>query len=115
MKKFILSLLMVAGVAVAAGPFTRGAGKILAATTTPQQLTLASHVGELSVYNATGDVLWCLVNTSTAVLTTEVAAGTAVPIPALVTYTFNAQGQGSIRTLEYRTATGSGDVYVGGF
>lgn len=93
-----------------------GEGSKIAATTSPALLTFTTTLNTVSVYNsdATND-LFVLVDCSTNTLATRITAGTALPIPAGSSYTFDAQGNASIGSLCYATTNGTSTGYVAGY
>lgn len=119
MKRF-LSIFAVAvlltGIVVAA-TWRTGEGKILAATTTPAKFTWTNEIfNTLSVYNSDAtNTVFCLVNTTTNVLDTRMTAGTALPIPAGASYTFDAQAHGEISSICYATTNGTATVFAAGY
>ena len=117
MKKFLISsaAILLAGVVLAA-TWGTGEGKTLAATTTPQQLVFTTTLNTVSVCNDDdADILFVLVNCDTNTLATRIAAGTAIPVPAGKSYTFDAQGNAVMINLCYATTNGAAVGYVAGY
>lgn len=96
-----------------------GGGKVIAVTAVPTLVTgLTADV--VTVYNSGADLVWAQVNVATGTAISNAAvAGTAVPIPANVAYTFDMRGKseahGLIRTFGIVTTNTSATVYVSWF
>lgn len=119
MKKnsIVLGLILVAGFAIAAvgaGLYTTGWGGSVTATTAPVQATGFVANG-VSVYNAGTNAVFALVNCSTGVLATRITAGSAIEIPANMSYTFDCQTKHSIWALCYATTNSTSVINIGAF
>ena len=116
MKKFyaiLLSAVVCAGVCLAV--YTTGAGRKVTATTVPVEITMADRVATLSVYNSGTNEVFCLVDCTTNVFATRLAAGTTVPIPAGSVFTFDTKSKDSIGSISLSTTNASSDVYIAGY
>ena len=111
-RAFVIIATFMAIASVALALYGTGGGKILAATTTPQELA-GFTANSVSVYNTGAVTLFCLVDCTTNDFTTRLAAGTTLPIPAGTSYTFNAETQTSIERLWYATTNSTAEVFVG--
>jgi len=116
LKKFLGVLVGIALVgACYAATWTTGTGNTLSATSLLTKLTLSTTVNTLSVYNSGTNAVYSLVNCTTNILATRIAAGTAIVIPASTTYTFDAQGNASIESFCYGVLSGTSVVYTAGY
>jgi len=119
MKKSILFSVVVALALVSiciAATWTTGTGGKVTTSTTLAVTNFTTTVNTLSVYNsdATSE-LTVLVDCTTNVFATRIAAGTAIVIPATGTFTFDAREQASIKSLCYVADTGTPVMYVAGY
>ena len=94
--------------------FTTGWGNVGTATTTVQQVT-GFTVNTLSVDNQGAATLFCNVSCPSNVFAANLAAGTAVPILANRSFTFNAQAHASIDTISFATTNGTAAYCLGGY
>lgn len=120
MKNVVLSFaafLAIVGASFAI--YGMGFGATVGVTGPATKTAIVSPVGTLSVYNSSGNIVYCLVNCETTDLTAAIDAGTAVPVPALKSYTFDAQGKGHIVSICLQNATtnwtATNTVYIAGF
>lgn len=118
MKRIALVVLVVLALAGAGAVFAAtwltGGGKGVQASTTPQAYAFTTTVNTVSIDNQGTNPVFVLVNTTTNVLISRLALGTALPIPQ-GTYTFDAQGKASIRNLCYATSNGVSQIYIAGY
>lgn len=119
MKRILMTLTVVAVLAgvVCAATWRTGEGKILSVSTTPAKFTWTNEIfNTLSVYNSDAtNTVFCLINTTTNVLATRIAAGTAIPIPAKASFTFDAQAHENISSICYATTNGAATAYAAGY
>lgn len=116
MKRAILiasALLIIATGAFAV--YSTGWGGSSTVTTTPQRLT-GFTLNKVSVLNldSANPLVFALVNCTTNVLAGRIVSGTAVPIPAGQSYTFDFNGQQNITSLCLATTNGTAVAYCGG-
>lgn len=117
MKRFSIfcAVTLLAGVVIAA-TWGTSEGKILACTTAPKLLTFTTTLNRVTLENTDAtNTVFALVNSTTNVLATRITAGTALPIPAGKSYTWDAQGNASIGSLTYATTNGSAEAVVQGY
>ena len=117
MKRFSIfcAALLLTG-AVIAATWGTSEGKILSASTTHQLLTFTTTLNTLKVENFdTTNTLFCLVNSDTNTLIARITSGTALPIAAGKSYTWDAQGNASIFNLCYATTNGPSLSHAQGF
>jgi len=73
-------------------------------------------VNQLSVYNSGAGVILVQVNTTTNDFTNAIVAGTTIPVPGGMSYTFNSESQTAIYNVFYRSSGATTNtVYLGGF
>ena len=114
MKKLIVICLFAASLAFASEPGAKGVGAEETATTTATQYTgFKAH--KLSILNNGSVTVYVLVNATAAELDTAIAAGTAVPIPAGSSFTFDTQAKDTIFSFAVEPASGTADLVIGSF
>jgi len=92
-----------------------GGGKVVSVSAVPTVMNgFTSDV--VSVYNSGAAVVYVQVNSTGTAVSNAAAAGTAVPIPANVSYTFDARdkrdAKGLITSVAVVTASGTATAYV---
>jgi len=119
MKKLMLILggLLVA-IGVIAGGLT-GGGQVVAVTTVPTTIS-SLDVDVVNIHNVTGsDILWVLFNSSGTAVSNAAVAGTAVPILAGQTRSFDTRSKkqvlGSISSIALVTTNATATAYVDWF
>jgi len=120
MKKSVI-LAMVGGImvlvaSVALAIYGEGWGKILTATTTPQEVS-GFTANKVSIYNpeSTNATVYCLANCATGTLAAAILGNTAIPIPGGTAWTFDCNGKQSIDRICIQVASGSVQVFIGAY
>jgi hypothetical protein len=117
MKRFLVLILAATvstGLLVAA-TWGTGEGRIVAVSTTHTNIVFTTTVNTVSLHNSGTNNVFALVNSTTNALITRITEGTAVPVPAGGTYTWDAQAQASIRSLCMATTNGAAVCYLGAY
>ena len=118
----VIAVLLVAVVAIAAGPFTNGGGKTVSVTPTATRVTFTNStgtyntLGSLSVANLSGQKVYAQVNTTLSAFSNAITAGITAVIPDNMAYTFDTKNQGSIVSICLQIdGAATGDVHLAGF
>ena len=115
MKKLMITLSIVIFAGVCYGVYTTGKGAKGTASTSPAEVSGLS-AGSLSLYNADdADDIFAMVNCTTSVFATALAAGTTVPVPPGASYTFDTKDESSIHNIWLATTNGTAGYYIGSF
>ena len=116
MKKIIISMWVIAVLAVAGMVYARstGYGRTLTATTTTVRIELNAN-NTVSISNPSTNVIHALVNCTTNEFNTLYAATNTIPIPAGEKYTFDTQAKQNIDSICYRVPAGTGEFYLASF
>jgi len=115
MKRNTLTIVLALVLATTAfALYDTGWGKVVTASTTCQRVT--GFTGNtVSLSNVGAVRVFTLANTTTNVLATRIAAGTAIPIPAGGTFTFDGNGQAHVESVCLATSNGTATVLIGSF
>lgn len=91
-----------------------GWGKTVNATGTSQSVA-GFTANSVTVLNASAGTLYALVNIDTTTFDARVAAGTAIAIPASMSFTFDSQGKDSIANVCLVTTGKTNVCYIGAY
>jgi hypothetical protein len=113
MKRLMLSLAVVALCASAAfAIFGSGYGRTVSVTEVTSRID-GFTANKLSIYNAGAATVYALPNLTTNEFNVHYAAGTTIPIPGGMSFTFDGEGEDHVASLCWRTVSSTNVCYVG--